>query len=222
MDVASLEVSNGAPDFVCTICHDIFCGRVYIFVKYKRMATITGSNNTLIGNGAAVPTAGSVNTVVLGGASSTVYMGNAQAGAAGVTVSGGALTLLGSTKLSLSGELGATGATLLSGGAGAAPYWSPAAITVSAASYTMEAMPPALYVVDIGSAACTFNLSNPATVPNTVIMVKNSSSNTCTLSRADDIVDVGATTASGTATVVSGATATVASNGTDWYVVSKQ
>ena len=183
-----------------------------------------GNNNTLIGYGASMPSGSDSNNVVLGGAGSVVYMGGAQAGIAGVTVGGGALTMLGTTKLSISGDLGATGATLLSGGggAGAAPYWSPAAITVSAASYTMEAKPPALYIVDIGSAACTFNLSDPATVPNTVIIVKNSSGYTCTLSRADDIVDVGATTASGTATVVSGAAATVASNGTDWYVVSKQ
>ena len=185
------------------------------------MASITGNNNTLIGNGASVPTAGSTNTVVLGGASSVVYMGNAQAGAAGVTVSGGALTLLGSNKISIAGDLGATGATLLSGGADAAPYWSPAAITVTDDSYTMGAKPPALYVVN-GGAACAFTLSDPATVPNTVIVVKNSSSFTCTLSRTNDIVDVGATTAGSSATVVSGAAATVASNGTDWYVVSKQ
>ena len=186
------------------------------------MASITGSSNTLIGNGASVPTAGSVNTVVLGGASSTVYMGGAQGAAAGVTVASGALTLLGSTRLQLGSDVGAAGAALLSGGADAAPYWSPAAITVTDASYTMGAKPPALYVVN-GSAACTFTLSDPATVPNTVIVVKNSSSSTCTLSRPSaTVVDVGATTAGSTATVVSGAAATVASNGTDWYVVSKQ
>lgn len=185
------------------------------------MTSITGSNNTLIGHGASAPTAGSINTVVLGGAGSTVYMGGAQAGAAGVTVASGALTLLGSTRLQLGSDAGAAGAALLSGGAGAAPYWSPAAITVTDASYTMEAKPPALYIVN-GGAACTFNLSDPASVPNTVIVVKNSSTYICTLSRAGDVVDVGATTAGNSATVVSGAAATVASNGTDWYVVSTQ
>lgn len=199
------------------------------------MASITGSNNTLIGNGASVPTAGSNSTVVLGGSGSTVYMGGAQAGAAGVTVASGALTLLGSTSLKIGSDAGGTGAALLSGGTGAAPYWRSATIPITtsgisfpgapADTYTMGANPPALYVVTSGGTnRLVFTLSNPASVPNTVITVKNSMIvYTCSLSPGSSIVDAGATIAAISDVILSpGIAATLASDGTYWYVISKQ
>jgi outer membrane receptor protein involved in Fe transport len=57
------------------------------------MATVIGDYNTLIGHGASIPSGSPSNNVVLGGAASVVYMGGAQAGAAGVTVTTTALTL---------------------------------------------------------------------------------------------------------------------------------
>jgi hypothetical protein len=185
------------------------------------MAAITGSYNTLIGSGSTLPSPSSDNCVVLGGSSSTVYMGGAQGGSGGVTVTSTGLSLVGSTRLLLGSDAGATGASLLSGGNTAAPYWSPVAIPITESTYTMLAKPPALYIVS-SSSANTFTLSDPASVPNTVTTVKNSSSFTCTLSRTGKIVDIGMTTAGNTADVPSGAAAIIASNGTNWYVISRQ
>ena len=184
------------------------------------MAAITGANNTLIGNGATVPL-GSSNTVILGGSGSTVYMGGAQGGNSGMTVSGGALSLLGSTRLQIHTDAGAVGAALLSGGAGAAPYWSPASIAVTTTPHVMTSPPSALYTMN--GTASEFRLIAATAAPRAVIAIKNLLGTSCTITRTDStIVDVGALTASTGMTLLSGNAASLAGDGTYWYVISKQ
>ena len=188
------------------------------------MATAPGSYNVLIGHGANVPTGKSDNNIVLGTAAETVYMGGAQNGT-GVLISSGALTLNSATTLVAGGSAGSQGQTLLSGGSGAAPYWCPASVTITAATYTVPSKPAAFYIV--GAAAPAVTISLPTGLTNGFITIKNYSANICTVQTdgvASTIVALGATTPSATATIASGASAQLASvvtgGNTLWYVIS--
>jgi hypothetical protein len=148
-------------------------------------------------------------------------MGGAQGGTSGMTVSGGALSLLGSTRLQIGSDAGAAGAALLSGGADAAPYWSPASISVTTTPHVMTSPPSALYIMS--ETASEFRLISATAAPRAVIAIKNNLGTSCTITRTDNtIVDVGVTSTTGSITLPTGNTASLASNGTNWYVISKQ
>jgi hypothetical protein len=148
-------------------------------------------------------------------------MGGAQGGTSGMTVSGGALSLLGSTRLQIGSDAGAAGAALLSGGADAPPYWTPASISVTTTPHAMTSPPSALYIMS--ETASDFRLISATAAPRSVIAIKNILGTSCTITRTDStIVDVGLTSTTGSITLPTGNTASLASNGTNWYVISKQ
>lgn len=177
-----------------------------------------GSYNTLIGRGASLPASVSSNAFVLGSAATTVYMGGAQSGQSGIAVSGAGLTFYGAASIAVGAApaVGQRGQTLMSGGAGAAPYWSPAPVTLTS-SYTVVSPVASLYIV-ANNTVTPITVSLPTGFPNAQIDVKNMSEYTCTLS--GQIVALNATSSSTSALVPSGASSQLASDGPLWYVVS--
>ena len=187
------------------------------------MATAIGNNNVLIGKGVTVPVGKSDNSIVLGTAAETVYMGGAQSGT-GVQISSGALTLNSATTLVVSSSAGAQGQALLSGGSAASPYWSPAPVTITSTPYSVPSKPAAFYIISDSAPAVTVSLPNG--LSNGFITIKNYSANMCTVQTISpaSIVQLGATGLSVSGPIASGASAQLASvvtgGDTIWYVIT--
>lgn len=189
--------------------------------------SITGSYNTLIGSGATLPVGKSDHSFVLGSAANTVYMGGAQGGTTGVAVSSASITLQGSTALVV-GSAGATGQTLLSGGPGAPPYWSPSPVTSEASPLDLTATtkPPSILILSNTGSAFMLYLPVASALPNAQLTIKNASATQLvTVTNRSNapvitIVDLNATTTTGSINIAAGVSSMIASNGTSWYVLS--
>jgi len=187
--------------------------------------SITGSYNTLIGSGATLPSPTTSNAFVLGTAANTVYMGGAQGGTTGVAVSSTAITLKGSTALVV-GSAGLTGQTLLSGGPNAPPYWSPSPVTLEASPLDLTATtkPPSILILSNTGSAFMLYLPAANVLPNAQITIKNVSATqvvtVTSRSGVSNIVDLNATTTTGSINIAAGASSLIASNGISWYVLS--
>lgn len=176
---------------------------------------MAASYNTLIGANAGLPPGVTSHAFVLGSAAESVYMGGAQGGGTGVLVTSSGLSLLGAAGISLSGSAGAPGQTLLSGGPAAAPYWSPAPVTLTA-SAALGPRPAPFYIIAADSPAITISL--PSGLPNAEVSFKNMSSYDCTLSGAVVPLYAFASVSSDRVTA-SGGSALYASDGSLWYAI---
>lgn len=85
--------------------------------------SITGSRNTLLGYGAALPDTLASNQIVIGTQNETTFIGGGLLG--GLTISGSSLTLVGNTTLTVSGNAGISGQFLISGGQSQPPLLGP-------------------------------------------------------------------------------------------------
>ena len=184
---------------------------------YVIIMSITGSKNTLLGYGAALPNPAASNQIVIGSQNATTYIGGGVTG--GITISGSSLTLVGNTALTVSGNAGISGQFLVSGGAGSAPYWGPALPgQLTGTSWTLANPLSNLYTVQ-GSGTNSWNLAlpDPATVDGTQLWVKNMASASGAVSPS--IVNQGSTGApTSNVIMMQGDSASFLSDGTSWYV----
>ena len=98
--------------------------------------SITGSRNTLLGYGTALPDTLASNQIVIGTQNETTFIGGGLLG--GLTISGSSLTLVGNTSLTVSGNAGISGQFLISGGQSQAPYWGPKFPQLIMDNYTLS------------------------------------------------------------------------------------
>ena len=135
-----------------------------IYANYKKMSTIAGSKNTLLGYGSQLPNAAASNQIVIGTQAETTHIAGG-----GVIISQASLTLSGNTSLTVSGNAGISGQFLVSGGAGSAPYWGPALPGQLTGTRWTLANPLSNLDTVQGSGTNSWNLAlpDPATVDGT-------------------------------------------------------
>jgi len=186
--------------------------------------SIAGNNNVLLGAGARLPdqsVTGS-NQIVLGTSADTVYLGGAgTSSAGGVIVNAGGVTLSGVATFTVSGQTGALGQALTSGGAGAAPYWGPplpiTIVSDTTPTKTLTAPLPIMNTVT-GSTAWALTLPPPALANGTGTWVKNMANANGTV--GGNVVTLGATAPKTQVTMVPGDGGYFESDGTAWWVLS--
>ena len=179
------------------------------------MSTIAGSKNTLLGYGSQLPNAAASNQIVIGTQAETTYIAGG-----GVVISQASLTLSGNTSLTISGNAGAAGQYMVSGGAGSAPYWGPKAPqSLTGVSWTLANPLSNLYKIQgAGSASWNLALPDPATVDGTQLWVKNMASASGAVSPS--IVNQNSTSVASNVMMMQGDLASFLSDGASWYVTS--
>ena len=181
------------------------------------MSTIAGSKNTLLGYGAALPNAAASNQIVIGTQAETTHIAGG-----GVIISQSALTLSGNTALTVSGNAGAAGQYMVTGGAGQAPYWGPKAPqSLTGVSWTLANPLSNLYKIQgDGNVEHEWSLTLPsaASAAGSSIWLKNMATASGIIGAS--IVNEGAAGAVGPLLMSPGDSGNVESNGTNWYVLS--
>ncbi|NBQ70426.1 MAG: hypothetical protein EBU46_16985, partial [Nitrosomonadaceae bacterium] len=183
--------------------------------------SITGSNNVLLGSGAQLPSAAGSHQIVLGAAADTVYLGGAGTSSAGGVIIGAAgVTLSGVATFTVSGQTGALGQALTSGGAAAAPYWGPPLPQALASADTPLALAAplaGLYSVT-GGTAWALSLPLPAQATGTGTWLKSMASAAGTV--GGPVVTLGATAPTTVVTMAPGDGGYFESDGAAWWVLS--
>ena len=181
------------------------------------MSTIAGSKNTLLGYGAALPNAAASNQIVIGTQAETTHIAGG-----GVIISQSALTLSGNTALTVSGNAGAAGQYMVTGGAGQAPYWGPKAPqSLTGVSWTLANPLSNLYKIQgDGNVEHEWSLTLPsaASAAGSSIWLKNMATASGIIGAS--IVNEGAAGAVEALLMSPGDSGNVESDGTNWYVLS--
>ena len=180
--------------------------------------SLTGSRNTVIGNGARPPTTNASDTVSVGSSSSHVYLAGAT-DAQGVSCTNSALYLTG-TSLNIGGSTGTAGQVVTSTGTGI--QWGSAQTSVAVNADLSPAAPLApLYVCNsAGYAPVTLTLPAPSTAAGAIVQVKNLAPNApFKATSTAQVVPSGGTTASDPDPLGTGGNCTLACDGTSWYTM---
>ncbi|NBV25408.1 MAG: hypothetical protein EBS05_26275 [Proteobacteria bacterium] len=198
--------------------------------------SIAGNYNVLLGTGSRLPRPADDHQIVIGTSGETVYLGGAGvASAGGVIISASGVTLSGVATLTVRDSAGAAGQALLSGGAGAAPYWGPA-LPVVLQTYAGQAnpfAPPAplasLYTVSgplsgptAPNANWALTLPAPAGALGQAVWLKSAAtaSGTVTTAVTPTVVTLGGTAAHNAVVLQQGDSGVFQSDGARWVVLS--
>lgn len=179
--------------------------------------SINGNNNVLLGAGAALPAGVTSNAVVLGGVAGKVYLGGAA-----VSADSTALALAAGVQLRADANPGAANQVLKSTGTGI--QWAYAALSANS-TYTSNPWNVesgyTTYVVPAGAAGSptlTLPAASTAGLVGVLLSVKNVS--TLSLSLAGPgLVAVNNTNVIPSATILSGGSCSLASDGTNWFML---
>ena len=178
--------------------------------------SIGGNNNVLLGAGAALPTGVTSNAVVLGSAASTVYLGGSAVSASPTT-----LALAANVRLQAGANPGVENQVLKS--TGSSIQWANAAIAANSnyadpwivqAGYTTYVVPSGA----TGTPTLTLPAANTTALIGVLLSVKNVSLLSLTIS-GTGLVAVNSTNVIPFASIGSGGSCSLASDGTNWFML---
>ena len=181
--------------------------------------SISGNNNVLLGAGAALPTGVTSNAVVLGSAASTVYLGGAAVSASPTT-----LALAAGVRLQAGANPGVENQVLKS--TGSSIQWANAAIAANSsyqsnpwnvqAGYTTYVVPSNATVTP--TPTLTLPAANTTALIGVLLSVKNVSLVPLTIS-GTGLVAVNSRDVISSASIGSGGSCSLASDGTNWFML---
>ena len=180
---------------------------------------LSGSKNTLIGYGAALPSNSASNQIVIGTAAETVYFGGAgNSGGSGLFINSSSLTLSGNTALTVSGKVGAAGQYLVSNGPSAAPYWGPPNPRQFTSDFTVAQPISSLYVLENNAnPAVLFKLPAPMASQAPIYVKNNTNTSALTVSGLN-LIAQGTTNVTASGIIGFGGSLQCMSDGYNWYV----
>ena len=198
--------------------------------------SIAGSYNVLIGKDSRLWNPAGDHQIVIGTSGETIYLGGAGvASTGGVIITASGITLSGAASLTVRDSAGAAGQTLLSGGAGAAPYWGPALPVVlqtyaRGVTFAPEAPLASLYTVSgplnippaVPDANWALTLPAPAGALGQAVWLKSAAtaSGTVTTTTTPAMVTLGQSAVHASVVMQQGDSGLFQSDGTRWVVQS--